>query len=111
MLNMGGAWNGYNVFALGYNPGQCQLAGTALLFIGNLPYSIYQFQVFIEVITLETRVVPAEVVFRNVAGVFKAAGQKAASQRAVGHKTNAQFPGGIEDFLFRISCPERVFSL
>ena len=71
----------------------------------------HEVQVALEVLALETRVLAAKIVGREIVGLLESAGQEPASQRAVGDEADAEFAHRGEDFVLRVAAPERVFGL
>src|SRR6202041_2484456 len=104
------ARNGHDVFALREHPGQSQLRWSAMLFLGDLFNARDQFQVLLEVLALKARRHAPEILgakFRTL----HLAGEDAATERAVGDKSNPQLAAGRKDPALGIAGPQRVFAL
>ena len=91
-----------NVLALGQHPGQRQLRRRAADFLRDSLHRLGQMQITLEVLTLEPGMATPPVVLGNVLRRPESSGEETTSQWAVGHKTDAQFPAGLQDFALGI---------
>ena len=106
-----GARDRHDVVALGQEPRQGELARRDVSLGGDFLHPLDQREVLLEVLALESRRLAAPVSLGNVLGALEPAGEEASSQRAVGHKPDAQLANRGQDLLFRVAAPERVFGL
>ena len=97
---------GHDVLALGQQPGEGELGGGALFLAGQFLHPVHELQVAGKVFALEPGRVPAEVVGGEVVSRADLAGQEAAAQRAVGHKTDPQFLEHRKDLGFGFAFPQ-----
>src|ERR1051326_7943127 len=103
-----GAGNGRNVVTLGQHPGQGKLRGATLLLSRDLFDFRHQIKVLLEVFSLKARRHAAEIVGGQVFKALELSSQKAASERAIGHKADAQFAYGGQNFILGIALPQRI---
>src|SRR5207237_6762634 len=65
----------------------------------------------VEVLTLVTRVVAAEVAFRVLLGALHRAGQEAAAERRERNESDTQLAQERDDARLEVALPERVLAL
>src|SRR6266853_301875 len=106
-----GAGDGNNVLTLGQHPGQRKLRRRAVLLARDLFDLCHQIKVLLEVISLEARRYAPEIIWRQIFKAFELSGKEATSERAVRDEADAEFAYGRQDLVFRITLPQRVFSL
>ena len=93
------------------HPSQGQLAGGDPLLGGQALDLLDQLQVAGEVLTLEARLVAAEVVLVEVVGAGDLSGQESPPQRAVGDDADAELAGHGYDVGLEIAGPQRPLAL
>src|SRR5579863_7293082 len=106
-----GPEDGHDVLALRHYPRQRNLRGGSGFGIRQSFNVPYQIKILIEVIARKSRVKPPEVVLRDVLGPLEFASQEAAPQRAIRHKTDAEFANRCQNILLGVASPERILSL
>jgi hypothetical protein len=99
-----GAGNGHNVIALGEDPCQCKLCRCAALLRCKLLNVVCETLITLEIVTLKTGMIFAEVCFLKVLGAAKYPSQKSAAERAVCDKSNTEFTADWEDGILRIAA-------
>src|ERR1700740_1710282 len=107
------AWNGYEFFSLGQDPGECQLRRRNALFAGQLFHCRGELQVGLQRILSETRLIRAAPIGRvEIIQFLNGAGQEPAAERAVRNKRDAQFAASRQHAVrFYITRPKRVLAL
>jgi hypothetical protein len=70
-----------------------------------------EIQIPLKIFTLKTRREAAVVVRGQVLEAFILAGKESTTKGAVGNEGDAQFARGLQNTIFGITCPERVFRL
>src|ERR1700755_1360931 len=79
--------------------------------MGHVFYLLYQLQVLIKVITLETWRKPAIVTCLQVFKFLDLTGKKSPAQGTISYESYAQLLAGLQHTIFRITGPERIFTL
>src|SRR5262249_23659938 len=105
------ARNRHDVVALRHHPRQCELTRRAALVARDLRDLVDELQVVREVVALEPRRQPAEIVLREVVELLDLAGENAAAERAVRDEADAELAARGEHAVFWIAGPQRVFGL
>jgi hypothetical protein len=95
--NRGRARDGEEVVSLGQNPRQSQLAGSAVLLLGDLSDAVHEFEVFGEVLGREAWCEGTEVALFEVIRAANLAAEHAAADGRVGDDGYAEFAGGLEE--------------
>ena len=92
-------------------PRDGELAGRDALLGSDLLHALDEVEVALEVLALEARVGPAEVVLGEIVGRRDLAGEEAAPERAVGDEADAELADRREDLVLGVARPERVLGL
>ncbi len=100
-----------DVLALGHQPRDGQLRRGTAVRAAACPQPRCHCRVGPQVVTQEPRMLPADVLRRELAGIGETAGQEAAADRAVGDEANAQLADGRQDLTLHITRPEAVLGL
>ena len=100
-----------NVVALREQPRERELRRRAAFARGHALHALDDLEVLLEVLALKPRIVSPPVVGREVVHGRVAARQKAAAERTVCHETDPQLAADVEQAVFRIARPQRVFRL
>src|SRR5262249_30384541 len=87
-------------------PGEGQLRRGATLDFGKLAQSRHELEVAAHILLLKTRHAPARIAVLQVFATSDGPGQKAAAERAIGHKADAQPLAETEDFPLDITTPQ-----
>ena len=79
--------------------------------LSDLLHPVHEFQVLLEVLSLEPRSVATPVVLWQILEASQLAGEEAAAERAVRDEADAQFPDGGDEFVLRVAAPQRILGL
>jgi hypothetical protein len=101
----------HNIFALRQHPREGQLRGCASLLASHLFDSRRELDVALKIVTLESRRVSAHIIGRKIFKALELAGEKAASQRAIGNEADAELAANTQDAVLGIAGPKGVFVL
>src|SRR5579871_984869 len=105
------ARNGDNIVPLRQHPGQRQLRRLAAFLQSNLFDPGDEFQILLEVLALETGIVAAEIVLRQILELLELPGEKSSPQWTIGNETDPQLPARRQDLVFRVAGPQAVLGL
>src|SRR5262249_50250490 len=100
------AGNGKHVLALSEEPGKDELGRLDALVPGDLLDPMDEPDVVLEVLVLEARMLPAAVVFGEVALVLDAPTQKSAAERRVGDVGNSELATSGQGVLCRLAIQQ-----
>src|SRR5262249_39729117 len=103
--------NGHGVIPLGENPGQRDLRRRGGLPHGKGLEPPYERKVSVEVVALEARQAPAQVVVRKGGHAGDTTGEKPTAERAEGNQRDAKLPADRNDAGFRVAPPEGILAL
>ena len=100
-----GAGDRHDVVALRQDPGERQLRRRATFLFRDLPDAINEGQVPGQIITLESRRGAAVVIGREIIECLDLTSEEAATERAIGYETDAEFTAGWEDLILGVPAP------
>jgi len=104
------AGNSHYVFTLRQHPTPMPTATACISSPRDFFHAAHEVKIFLEILPLKTRRETPVIVSGQVFKSLDLAGEKPASQRAVGDKADAQFPTGGQDFIFGIAGPQLAAS-
>src|SRR3981081_4439355 len=108
---MSGARNRDYVVSRSDHPCQRELRGSTLVLLRDLLDFRDQLQILLEVLSLKARVLPPEIVFRQIFDSLDLAGEKSPAKRAVSDKTDPESAERVEQSVLGIARPQREFGL
>jgi len=106
-----GSWDRNDVLAPAQQPRQCDLTRGRPFPLGDFLDDPGDPHVFVEVLALQARVIPAEVAFRERLGALDGAGEEAAAERSERHEADAELAQERDDARLEVPLPERVLAL
>ena len=101
----------HDIVALRQHPREGQLRSCASLVPSHLFDAGCEIDVTLKILTLKSRRVSPHILRRKIFITLNVAGEKTASQRAIGNEADAQFAANIQDAVFGIAGPKGVFVL
>ena len=83
-----------------------------MLAVGDFADARYELLVFVEIVAGEARVaVWSPIVFPKIAEFSDGTGEEAATERAIGNETDAEFAQRGDNFFLGVALPQRIFRL
>src|ERR1700679_1212210 len=110
-MELSRAWNRHNPRLLRQQPGQGNLGARYLPLLRDLAQGVHYLLVRLARFGIEPRKAVAEDVARESRVLIDSAGQEAFAQRAEGNKADTQFLERWQNFLLRLSPPQRILAL